>query len=179
MAATHVALLRGINVGKAKRLAMADLRAVIESLGGSEVRTLLNSGNAVWSAKRALTGAALRQAVLKATGVDSRTTVLTITELATIMAEHPLRSAVTDETRFFCYIPATADDLARFEPLLLRNWAPEMLGVGSHAAYAWSPGGWLASKLFDHVSRTFGDAVTARNWATMRKLHAMVTPDAN
>lgn len=40
-----VALIRGINVGKAKRVAMADLRALVEGLGYSNVRTLLNSGN--------------------------------------------------------------------------------------------------------------------------------------
>ena len=43
----HVALLRGINVGRAKRIAMADLRALVEGLGFGEVRTLLNSGNAI------------------------------------------------------------------------------------------------------------------------------------
>ena len=49
----HVALLRGINVGKAKRIAMADLRALVESLGYSDVRTLLNSGNIVFVATAA------------------------------------------------------------------------------------------------------------------------------
>ena len=43
-----VALFRGINVGKAKRIAMADLRALLESMGYTNVRTLLNSGNAVF-----------------------------------------------------------------------------------------------------------------------------------
>jgi uncharacterized protein (DUF1697 family) len=40
-----IALIRGINVGRAKRVAMADLRALVEDLGYSDVRTLLNSGN--------------------------------------------------------------------------------------------------------------------------------------
>ena len=50
MAASHVALLRGINVGTAKRVAMADLRGVMTGLGYSDVRTLLNSGNLVFTA---------------------------------------------------------------------------------------------------------------------------------
>src|SRR6478736_4542725 len=49
----HVALLRGINVGKAKRIAMADLRKLCEGLGYEDVSTLLNSGNIVFSAPRA------------------------------------------------------------------------------------------------------------------------------
>jgi hypothetical protein len=65
MAASHVAFLRGINVGTAKRVAMADLRGLMTGLGYSEVRTLLNSGNVVFTApprsgdpsKRLLVGA--------------------------------------------------------------------------------------------------------------------------
>ena len=45
----YVALFRGINVGKAKRIAMADLRALLEKLGYTDVKTLLNSGNAVFT----------------------------------------------------------------------------------------------------------------------------------
>ncbi len=48
---THVALLRGVNVGKAKRIAMSDLRATFEGLGFERVRTLLASGNVVFEAK--------------------------------------------------------------------------------------------------------------------------------
>ena len=46
----YVALFRGINVGRAKRVAMADLRTLFEGLGYGDVRTLLNSGNVVFSA---------------------------------------------------------------------------------------------------------------------------------
>ena len=61
MPATHIALLRGINVGNAKRIAMADLKAVVESLGGTGVKTLLNSGNVVFTTTRLITGPKLRQ----------------------------------------------------------------------------------------------------------------------
>ena len=45
----YVALFRGINVGKANRIAMADFRELLTSLGYTDVKTLLNSGNAVFS----------------------------------------------------------------------------------------------------------------------------------
>ena len=47
---TFVALLRGVNVGKAKRVPMTDLRARLSGLGYTGVTTLLNSGNAVFRA---------------------------------------------------------------------------------------------------------------------------------
>jgi hypothetical protein len=46
----YIALLRGVNVGRAKRIAMADLRKLVEDLGHTGVRTLLNSGNIVFDA---------------------------------------------------------------------------------------------------------------------------------
>ncbi len=173
--ATHIALLRGINVGKAKRIAMADLRTVVASLGCSNVRTLLNSGNVVFTTRKRVTGPAMQRAILEATGVDSRTTVLTAAELATIIAEHPLASVVSDDTRFVCYIPSDEADLAKLAALLTTSWAPEVLAIGSRAAYVWSPDGLLAGQLFAHIGKVLRDRVTARNWATMRKLHAMVT----
>ncbi len=45
---TCVALLRGINVGKANRIATADLRGLLTELGYADARTLLNSGNALF-----------------------------------------------------------------------------------------------------------------------------------
>ena len=53
MSGCYVALLRGINVGRAKRVAMADLRALFEQLGFGDVRTLLNSGNVGFRARAA------------------------------------------------------------------------------------------------------------------------------
>jgi uncharacterized protein (DUF1697 family) len=60
MACRRVALIRGINVGRAKRVAMADLIALVESLGYQDVRTLLNGGNIVFTAPGAITRAAVR-----------------------------------------------------------------------------------------------------------------------
>ena len=53
VAETCIALLRGINVGTAKRISMAELRDLVESLGFRNSRTLLNSGNVVFTAAKA------------------------------------------------------------------------------------------------------------------------------
>ena len=80
-----VALLRGINVGKAKRIAMADLRKLVEELGFGDVKTLLNSGNVVFSAppKKVATAAArIQSAIALQLGVTSRVAVISAEELA-------------------------------------------------------------------------------------------------
>ena len=174
MPATHIALLRGINVGKAKRIAMADLKAVVESLGGTSVKTLLNSGNVVFTTKRAISGAKLRAAILAATGVDSKTTVLTAAGFRAVMRENLLLDVAHDPTRLVAYIPADASVLPKLASLLESSWAPEILAIGSHAAYGWSPDGLLVGKLFEHINRKIRDEVTARNWATMIKIAALL-----
>ena len=50
---THVALLRGINVGGRNRVAMAALREVVEGLGHTEVATYIQSGNVVFTSEAA------------------------------------------------------------------------------------------------------------------------------
>ena len=129
----YVALFRGINVGRAKRVAMADLRALMEGLGYDSVRTLLNSGNVVFTAPAAATGmlaARIEDALATTLGVTSRVTVLTAAELATIVAENPLLEIADDPSRFLVAFLNDPADRARLEPLLKQDWAPDVLAVG-------------------------------------------------
>src|SRR6187455_453211 len=98
----HVALLRGINVGTAKRVAMADLRELVEGLGFGDVRTLLNSGNVVFTAKgKAAVDAAARieQGLTTRCGVSARVTVVSAAELAEAVARNPLGKLADDPSR--------------------------------------------------------------------------------
>jgi len=176
----RVALLRGINVGRAKRIAMADLRALVEELGGGEVRTLLNSGNVVFTSVRARAPAEdarrIEAAIEGTLGVRSRVTVLTAAGLAAVVAEHPLRGVADDPSRLLVAVPAGPDALRKLTPLAARDWGPERLVVGTHAGWLWCPDGISAGRLAEAVDRALGDAVTARNWSTLTKLHALATP---
>src|SRR5262245_64378736 len=99
MPSKHVALIRGINVGKAKRGAMAHIRALVEGLGYSEVRTLLNSGNVVFTASGAAApGAAgrIEEGLAKRLKVPARVMVLAAKELATVVSENTLHSVATN-----------------------------------------------------------------------------------
>lgn len=177
MSATHVALIRGINVGKAKRVAMADLRSHVEKLGYRDVRTLLNSGNVVFTAPRvsAATAAARIEEVLdERLGVPARVIVLGASEMSEVVAGNSLAGVATDHSRLLVAVPGAAADVSRLEPLLLQEWAPEALALGRRAAYVWCPDGVITSRLAQTVGRTLKDAVTTRNWATMLKLHALV-----
>jgi uncharacterized protein (DUF1697 family) len=176
MAGRYVALLRGINVGKAKRVAMADLRGLMADLGYLEVRTLLNSGNVVFSAARVVGGglaASLERAIHERLGVSSRVTVLAARELAEIVSGNPLGKVADNPSRLLVSVLADPGDRARLVPLSRQDWAPEAFGLGRRVSYLWCPRGIIDSKVAKAVDRAVGDGVTARNWATILKLHEL------
>jgi uncharacterized protein (DUF1697 family) len=172
----HIALIRGINVGKAKRVAMSELRTLVENLGYGDVRTLLNSGNVVFSTPRPAAGNAatrIEKALTAELGVSARITVLSAAELATTVAENPLLSVATDPSRLMVAALYDPGDRTKLAPLLKQDWRNEMLALGKRVAYVWCADGILESRLLVAVGRLLGDAVTTRNWATMLKLHAL------
>ncbi|HEY8491540.1 MAG TPA: DUF1697 domain-containing protein [Dehalococcoidia bacterium] len=172
----YVALLRGINVGRAKRVAMADLRGLLQDLGYADVRTLLNSGNVVFTAPDGTPdGAAARigQAMAARLGVSARVTVISAAELSAVVGENPLLPVADDPARLLVAVLADPADRPRLEPLTAQDWSPEALALGRRAAYLWCPDGFMASRLREAVESALGDAVTMRNWATVTKLHAL------
>ncbi len=175
--ATHVALLRGINVGRAKRVGMEDLRGVFAGLGYADVRTLLNSGNVVFTASRRPAPnatAKLEAGLLSRTGVSARITLLSSDELTDAFDDCPLLSIATDPTRLQVAVPSAAPAMKRLRPFDGKDWTPEALALGKRVAYLWCPDGVIASRLSKAVGDELGDAVTTRNWATVTKLVAAV-----
>src|SRR5258705_13773818 len=99
---THVALLRGINVGTAKRVAMADLQSLVEELGHGDVRTLLNSGNVVFTLRRGTSGEAatrIETAIASRLGVETRVTVLKGRDIVAAVRDSPLATLADDPSR--------------------------------------------------------------------------------
>lgn len=168
-----VALIRGINVGKAKRVAMADLRREVEALGYTGVQTVLNSGNVVFDVPKGATGdpkERIETVLEKPLGVSARVTVLGLTELERALdparfpigAKDPSRAIVT-----FFSSPADAKLLA---PLAKQDFGRESLVVGKTCAWLDCPDGLLAGKLWQAVDRALGERGTARNLATLERI---------
>ncbi len=179
MAHEQVALLRGINVGKAKRVAMADLRALVAELGFGDVKTLLNSGNVVYTAPGVPpdeAGARIEAALLAKTGVSSRIIVLTGEEVAEAIDVNPLGEVTENPSRFLVAVLRGPAERSRLEPLLSEDWGTDAFALGRRVAYMWCKDGVLESRLPEALARAVGDAATTRNWATMLKLRAIAQP---
>lgn len=167
-----MALLRGVNVGKAKRIAMADLRALIEGVGGEDVRTLLNSGNAVFRIG-ATSGAALEKKLSSAIkadlGLDVKVIVRSSAELQAIVDKNPFAARGADAKAMgvsFLSGPAAA---AKIKTVDRDEVAPDEFEVGKDVIYTLQPNGVLATRLPDW-GQLLDVTVTARNWNTVTKL---------
>ena len=173
---TFIALLRGVNVGKAKRVPMAELRAVLDELGYTDVETLLNSGNAVFRAARgAPAGHATRIAagIVERLGVEVPVIVLSAATLNAVVADNALAPVADDPSRLIVALvqdPASLADVAAIAPLVV---PPERFLVSEHAAYLHCASGILESKAGAALLGKAGRSATTRNWATVLKLQAM------
>jgi uncharacterized protein (DUF1697 family) len=173
---TFVALLRGINVGRAKRIAMADLRALLEGLGYTDVVTLLNSGNAVFRATKgtpAQHALEIRKAIAAQLQLDVPVLVATDQALDAVAADNPFTDA-PDASRLLVAFAQDAQALLGLNAIGNLVVAPEAFAVGRHAAYLHCAGGILDSKAGKALLGKVGNAVTTRNWATVLKLRALV-----
>ena len=177
MSDMRVALLRGINVGRAKRIAMADLRALVERLGYRDVRTLLNSGNVVFSVPASVKGdpaSRTEKAVATELGVVSRVIVLTAKEVAAVVDGNPLGKVADNPSRLLVTVLADPKTGTLLKLLLQQSWTPEAVAVKGRIVYLWCPDGIIDSPLGQAVSRIVSDGGTARNIATMGKLLDLV-----
>jgi uncharacterized protein (DUF1697 family) len=172
-----VALLRGVNVGRGNRVPMAAFRALLEAQGFEGVRTLLNSGNAVFvgpAVPAAEHAAAIRAGLRERLDVDVHVVVVPASTLGAIVTGNPWDLAADEHPRCltaFAQDPEAVAALAALEPLLLPT---ERLVIGEHAAYLHCPEGIRASRAAGASLGKAGRGVTTRNWATVLKLQGLL-----
>lgn len=179
---THVALLRGINVGGHARVAMPALRECVAALGHTEVATYLQSGNVVFTPAGAATpielAAQLGTAIAERLGVGPAVVVLTRDELAAVVADNPFPGE-PDGRRLHAVIGAEDYTPEQHLRLVAALEASRAAGSDDDARIAgrvlWlhTPGGFGTSRLAAGLSRVQGSA-TARNWRTVTALLSML-----
>jgi uncharacterized protein (DUF1697 family) len=174
---TYLALLRGVNVVGRRVVAMADLRALFEALGFSDVRTLLNSGNVIFSVRdkgRADVLARIEKALASKLGLTSPVVILAAHEVAAAVRDNPLSRVATNPSHLLVVVPQVPSSLGRLKPLVKERWAPEALALGRRVAYLWCAKGVAKSPLWTAVDRALDRTGTARNIATFTKVVALV-----
>jgi uncharacterized protein (DUF1697 family) len=174
----YVALLRGINVGGHKRVPMAELRALLEARGYTDVATLLQSGNVALSGReRSADGLArtLEGALAERFGFPVPVLVRTRDELAAVVSANPLPGAEEAPSRFLVTFLSAPLGPERLAALSAEACPPDALGAVGRELYARFPLGMRDSKLAAALldGKRLGVTATARNWATVTRLLAL------
>ncbi|MER7762329.1 DUF1697 domain-containing protein [Streptomyces sp. NPDC097619] len=180
---SYAALLRGINVGGNKKVPMAELRTVLEGLGHQDVRTYLQSGNAVFRSTATDPEAlarALERAIEAHFGFPVPCLVLDADRLAAVAADCPYPAAELEGRQLHAVFLAEQPD-DRLTSVDAAAFAPESYAVGDRVLYLYVPDGLGRSKLAEALSRPAlvkGNTATTRNWNTVVKLVELTSEDA-
>jgi uncharacterized protein (DUF1697 family) len=170
----YAALLRGINVGRNKRIAMADLRALMEGLGHGSVKTHLQSGNVVFeSPKRssAPLAAAIERAIEKELGMDVTVMVRRSDELQAVLKAAPYGGRTSDHKQLHVAFLAEKPRAAAVKGFGIEEFAPDEMTVVGREAYLLYPRGYALTKLTNAViEKKLGVRATSRNWRTVAAL---------
>jgi uncharacterized protein (DUF1697 family) len=167
-----VALLRGINIGPNKRIAMPALRSIVESLGHRDVETHLQSGNVVFTPKgragRHL-GPSLSAAIAEETGHDVPVVIRTGAELARVVSRNPY--VVDDPTKVVVCFLAEEASLGGLSLGDLSAYLPDELTLIGKEIYVSVPNGQGRLKLMEALTkRRMPTTLTVRNWRTVAAL---------
>jgi uncharacterized protein (DUF1697 family) len=177
----YAALLRGVNLVKHNRIAMADLREILTGLGYLDVATHLQRGNAVFGSENPAgrlerdIGAALARHA----GLSCTVMVRSGAELAAVVSANPLGREPDNPSRFFVSFLADVPARGMAADFAQLDLAPERAWVIGREAYYWCPEGLRQSKLTGaFLERRLGVTGTARNWNTVTRLAELTGPGA-
>lgn len=170
----YVALLRGINVGGQRKVPMAELRAVAESLGLGEVRTLIASGNLVFSGAGAAAAleARLEQAIAGHFGFAVDVMVRSAAEWSALIAANPLPAeAAAKPNLLLLFVGKQPAEAGTVDALRARAAPEEKIAPGDRAIWIYFGNGGGRSKLANGPRPGLW---TGRNWRTVRALEEML-----
>lgn len=174
----HVLLLRGVNLGSHGKVPMADLRELLGSLGYDAARTVLNSGNAVFTAPSpdpAEVAEEIATAVEKRFGRAVPCLVRTAAEMDAVVEGNTLTGIADNGSRLMAHFLFAAPDKGRMKDLDPATLAPGEVAVGDRVVYQWCPDGLMeAPDVTGPVEKQWGVTVTTRNWNTVTKLHTLL-----
>ena len=174
---TYIGLLRGINVGGARMVAMADLRAMMTALGFSDVTTVLQSGNVLFRGSPkapARLESQLEAALEKRLGLTVACHVRTADEWHAIVEANPFTGeARRDPSHLLVTCFKSPLDKAKVKALQAAIAGPETLCADGRHLYMFFPDGVGNSKAVALIDRKLAARGTARNWNTVTKLAAL------
>jgi uncharacterized protein (DUF1697 family) len=165
-----IALLRAINVGGKRALSMKELAAMLDELGARQIKTYIQSGNAVfgWNGKQTSRLADnLRAEIKQRRGFDAHVLLLEFDELKSVIQHNPFPDTASDSTALHAGFLAAVPDSPDLRALESLKSESERFRLVDRVFYLYAPDGVGRSKLAARAERLLGVPMTDRNWKTV------------
>ena len=178
----YVTILRGINVSGQKKIRMADLSKLYESLGLTNVHTYIQSGNVVFESVQGKPGKLVRdieQAIRKKYGFDVPVLVRTGAEIRDAIRVNPFlkETGINASKLHLTFLEQAPEKSA------VRKFDPGSLGQDRYSikdanVYLYCPGGYGKTRLSNtFLEKQLGVRATTRNWKTVNVLNDLLNQD--
>jgi uncharacterized protein (DUF1697 family) len=173
---TYIALFRGMNVGGSNVLPMKDLVTILENLGSRNVKTYIQSGNAILQKEEenpSLLSNRIRAAIKKSHGFEPQVLLLKPEEMERAVESNPFPEAESEPKTLHLYFLASMPKNPDLDTLESTKGDRERFALEDGVLYLHAPEGIGKSKLAASVEKLLGVATTGRNWRTVCKILAM------
>jgi uncharacterized protein (DUF1697 family) len=177
---SYIALFRGINVGGKNTLPMKALVEMLETMGYRNIKTYIQSGNAVFKSTKKQKQKIAREislSVLDRYGFQPSVMLLDATEFRMAIKDNPF--VTRDGKSLHFYFLESVPKQPSLERLKSVQSLTEKFELKNAVLYLYAPDGIGRSKLAANVERALGVSVTARNWNTVNKLNAMINDNSD
>lgn len=173
---TYIALFRGINVGGNNVLPMKELVALLQNIGSQNVKTYIQSGNAVFQSEEedaSLLSNRISAAIKKNHGFEPRVILLELEEMEKAVGSNPFPEAESEPKSLHLHFLTSAPKDPDYATLERIKSDRERFALKDGVFYLHAPDGIGRSKLAVNTEKLLGVSMTGRNWRTVRKIMEM------
>jgi uncharacterized protein (DUF1697 family) len=173
---TYIALFRGINVGGTNVLPMKDLVALLETIGSQNVKTYIQSGNAVFQNQEenpSLLSNKIRVTLTKSHGLEPQVLLFTPEEIERAIEFNPFPEAESEPKTLHLSFLATMPKNPDLDALESIKSDREQFALKDRVFYLHAPDGIGRSKLAANTEKLLGVAITGRTWRTVCRVMTM------
>ncbi len=173
---TYIALFRGINVGGKNTLKMKDLVSLLQELGVNNVKTYIQSGNAVFqtSEEPSQLSDQINFAIQQRFGFAPLVLILSRIEFEQAIKENPFPEAESNPSSLHLGFLAYPPEQPNLEGLAKLKHESEQYHLTDKVFYLFAPEGVGRSKLAASSEKLLGVPLTDRNWKTVSKIQTLI-----
>ncbi len=170
---TYISILRGINVGKHKRIKMEDLKNMYKNLSFENIYSYIQSGNVIFSSANTSEKELeiiISEKILATFGYDVPTIVLKKSTLENIIKNNPFADSKEES---LLHVTFLAEKSASFNKDLFLDkiTGQEEIAFTDHAIYLYCPNSYSSTKISnDFIEKQLNVKATTRNWKTTKEL---------